>query len=184
MLSPIISFGQKIPVLNCKVKDNKQNKFVEATLFQLDCKDDSDLKVFEDLDDSWIYKEDVLSKMKNVRRTIKFKSSPNSFYELENSKGEVIGFVQTKNEIPNLIIDFLESEHGGKYSYVGQNILAMLSTIAIENNFKKIVVPVPIREARDFYIEKCGFKNILGDCAISLSRRGMEKLQKKMDRLA
>ena len=183
MYSPYISFGQKIPIGSCKIKDLRENKLVEANLFQLDCKDESDLSELESLDNNWIFKEDILSKMKNTRRTMGFKRSSASFYTLENKEGKIIGISQIKDENPDFVLDYLESEHEGKYRFVGQNMLALLSKIALEKDFKRILVPVPIKEARDFYLKKCGFRSVINDCSVSLSRHGMKKLQKRMDKI-
>ena len=32
-----ISFGKKIPITQCKIKDIEQNKFVPATFYEVDC---------------------------------------------------------------------------------------------------------------------------------------------------
>ena len=35
-----ISFGKKIPLTTCQIQDKKTGKFVPATLFEYDCKDE------------------------------------------------------------------------------------------------------------------------------------------------
>ena len=55
-ISPV-SFGKKIPISNCKVVDKKENKLINATLYEYDCKDLGDYYDVKDLKGRWNFKD-------------------------------------------------------------------------------------------------------------------------------
>lgn len=176
-----ISFGNKIPVAKCNIRDVRQNKFVEATLVEFDCKDNSDVEEIEKLDENWEYKDVFRDKMKYTRSIMRYKVPLNHFYALKNENGEIVGIAQVKDERPDFVLNHIESKKG-QYKFIGQNMIAMLSKIALENNFKRLYVPIPIEKARAFYTKKCGFRDIFGDCGVALSTFGMKRFQRKVNK--
>ena len=67
-----ISFGKKIPIAQCQIYDNQQQKFVKAVISEFDCKDKSDITEIKSLGPNWQYKETISSNMgiKNFLITI------------------------------------------------------------------------------------------------------------------
>ena len=182
LLSPI-HFGKKIPVSNCKIKDIQRNKAVDATLYEFDCQDFSDIEEVMNIQGEWNYKEDVVSRMLNVYNTKNFKKSSMAFYTMENPQGEVIGLSQIKKENPDIVLNYLESKQDGKYKYIGQNLISFLCNMALEEGYKRIYIPIPTKSAYDFYTKKCGFKKIWHDCALAMSQIRMKIFKKKTDKL-
>ena len=179
-ISPV-SFGKKIPVATCKVKNIQRNKFIDATLYELDCKDRTDIKEVGSLKDGWSFKYSILSDM---RRKMYLENSERMvcsyFYALENQKNEIIGLAEVMKMYPSLILSYIVSEPDKKYKYVGQNIIGLLGKMALEEKLKEIYIPTPILEARKFYTKKCGFENTREGVALRLSKKGIRKMQAKL----
>ncbi len=179
-----ISFGKKIPVANCKIKDIQKNRFVDATLYEFDCKDLSDIEEIKKLYGNWHFKNSVANEMRRKYSYFKNYKKQNNhhFFVLEADK-EPVGIAGIKHEEPNLILNYLESEHEGRYKYIGKNMINLFGKIAVKNHLKRIYIPIPLKSSRDFYIKKCMFKENKKDKTAKLSRFGMMKLQMSIDRL-
>ena len=187
MLINPISFLGKIPLGICKVKDIRQNKFVEAKCFELDCKDLSDIEQVKKNTAGWEFGEDIVHYMefKNQYANIDTDYKPRNrdyFYAIEKDD-EIIGISQVQKNAPELIVDFIESEHRGKYKYIGQNIINLLGKIALKEDYKRIYIPNPVIKARDFYVKKCNFKETKRADSVYLTQGGMKNLRRKMNRL-
>ena len=180
-ISPI-SFGKKFKVGECQIKDIRQNKVAKATIYQFDCKDYSDIEEISRLDDDWQFKNVILSKMIGIYNSLSYKQNHCSFYTMENDEGRTIGLLQTKDYKPELDLDYIESKGEGRYKYIGQSMLSFLCKFALENDFKNIYVPIPVLEAWDFYTKVCKFRKAPQDCAVTLSRFGMKRLQKSVEK--
>jgi len=184
LISPI-TFGNKIPCAKCQIRDIRQNKNVEATLVEFDCKDLSDIDEMAKLNSDWTYKEDVISNMIDLYQIHQMKvpkKSPMAFFALENDNGEIIGFSQIKKENPEIVLNFLESEKNGRYKYIGQNIISCLCSLADSEYFKRICIPAPTSSAFNFYTKKCGFRKLYGDCALVMGKFKMNLFQKRLEK--
>ncbi|MBR6162609.1 hypothetical protein IKQ26_01785 [bacterium] len=173
----LISFGKKIPIATCDIKDINKDKFIKATIVRYDCSDYSDIEEIRDLSSDWKFRKNVASYMGrdyNTKGTSRI--SPYSFFAMKTQNGETIGYAQTKDSGEDLVLDFLESEPNKKYKYVGTNMISCLSGLALkEKKYKRLYIPNPIREARGFYIKQCGFKEKTRDFTLSLDKQGMKK---------
>lgn len=178
-----IHFGKKIPIANCQIKDIQQNKPVEATLYEFDCKDYSDIEEVENIGLGWNYREDILVRMLNVYNTKNFRKSSVSVYALEDKDGKIVGLAQIKKENPDLVLNYIESKSDGKYKYIGQNLISAMCKAALDDGYKRIYIPIATASARDFYIKKCGFKEITNDWALAMPERRMKRFQKRLNRL-
>ena len=66
-----VSFGCKIPITKCQIKDIKHNQFVPATYYEIDCKDTSDIKEVDSLLGEWDFKNAIVYSMKSKFDAIK-----------------------------------------------------------------------------------------------------------------
>lgn len=156
-----ISFGKKIPITRCKIRDNKENKFISATFYEIDCKDEDDINEIKNLPSIWKfnravskYMQDTHLQMENPKKDIS-----KSFYEMRTDDGEIVGICQLDGQFPDLKLEYIESKRNNRYKYVGKTMMASIGKIAQHKKFKRIHIPVPIISAENFYIEKCGFKH-------------------------
>lgn len=177
MLINKISFGKKIPIANCQIMDLSKNKYVKAKIVQYDCTDMSDVDDIRNLSSDWYFRKTVSNymgmdyQMKDTTRI-----SPYSFYAMKTPRGETIGYAQTKDMGGDLVLDILESEPNKKYKYVGTNMISCLSGLALKNKkYKRLYIPNPLKCARSFYIDQCGFKENSRSCTLMLDRGGMKK---------
>ena len=177
-ISPI-SFGKKTRVAQCQIKDILQNKNVNATIYNFDCQDFSDIEEMKKISGNWMFKDDIISKMETVYHLKNYKKSSSSFYAMENNETkEIVGIAQTKDMYPDLVLDFLESSPDKRYKYAGKNMMAFLSGLALNSGYKRIYIPIPRRVAMDFYIKKCGFNTIHKESSLMLPKRKMKHFSK------
>ena len=181
-----VSFGKKIPIATCKVKDLQQNKFVSATMYEFDCCDLSDIREVEGKTRDWDFRTSIVHNMEHkyncLTNPLHKRINNDAFYTIEKNN-KIIGITQVTKEDPELIIEYIESEHKGEYKYVGQNLINLLGKIAFKENFKRIYVPNPIPKAYNFYVKKCGFKENKNYGSVYLAKAGIAKLQKKIKSL-
>jgi len=95
-----ISFGAKIPVAKCQVLDKRENKFINATVYEYDCKDLEDIFEVGDLDESWEFQDLYTSSMhkKYIYQRDGRGDTGLSFYCLKNSDDEMLGVCQTEEK--------------------------------------------------------------------------------------
>ena len=156
-----ISFGKKIPIAQCQIYDNQQQKFVKAVISEFDCKDKSDITEIKSLGPNWQYKETISSNMgiKNFLIT-KGRKYEGRFLAIENPEGEIIGISHFDDLKRKSELRFLESRKDHRYKYVGQNLIATIGKILINTNQSKLIVRSAVPTAIDFYEKTCGFKNL------------------------
>ncbi len=155
-----ISFGKKIPITQCKIKDIEQNKFVPATFYEVDCKDKEDILEIAHLNGIWNFKNTIVRNMKIKHDTLGLIPANELpyFYILEIGKGLILGISQVKKEGRNISVQFIESKNDNKHKYVGQVMLASLGLNVINEKKYRLIISGPTENARAFYIDKCGFK--------------------------
>lgn len=165
-----ISFGKKIPITKCSIKDNQQNKFVRATVYEIDCQDKSDIDEIRALDDRWDFKDTIICGME--RKSTQGDRSSSTFYKLESEDGETLGLCYARNEDESLSVHYIESKRSNKFKYVGQSLLASLGLNAFHDRKNKLIIKNAMSSAYDFYKEICGFKEA-DFCDLEMDRRGI-----------
>ncbi len=155
-----ISFGKKVPLTQCQIKNIEKNKFVSATFCEVDCKDKEDIREIANLTGKWNFKSTIIRNMQIKHDTQDVLSAEElpSFYILQDDNGLIIGLSQVKKDGKNLSVQFIESIRDNKYKYVGQIMLAALGLDTIQHNGDKLIISSPTENATPFYIDKCGFK--------------------------
>ena len=186
-----ISFGKQIPISQCKLLDKKTDRFVDATLFEFDCKDMSDLYYFKGDNRSWTYKPHLLRDMFFKRENLAYYNSlseiqkeainENRYYALSTENDKLVGICETHGTGNQVDVYYLETEENHRYKYAGQSILASLSKQLL-NNFTNPVLTVnyPHNTARNFYINKCGFKS-KDAVSLSMSKKELSAFVNKFE---
>lgn len=155
-----LSFGKKIPISQCQIKNTETRKFVPATFYELDCHDESDMDELKDLKGKWHFLGSIYYNMlaKNAYYQKTQRETPNKFYILENDKKEIVGLCQVENRNNNIFVNLLESAPDKKYKYVGQTMLASMGNQVLNNGGQQLTIKHPTLDAYEFYIKKCKFK--------------------------
>lgn len=183
-----VSFGQKIPIANCRVRNNETGKFVPAILYEYDCKDKEDIEEIKNLAGDWKFKGVVLDGMqikKNVQegQTIEF---PNRFYALKDLGDETIGIsflykrTNKLSKTNSLAVKFIETSPDKTYKYVGQAMLACHALSAMNDGYDRFEIRFPIDAAVPFYKEKCGFKDGEDEYTLEMTAKEIKKFLKKV----
>ena len=183
-ISPV-SFGKKIPIAKCHIKDLKHNKYVSVTCYKIDCNDASDSSDIWKLDGDWEYNDVVAHNIDEKHRHLKGLGVQNSldFYEMKtDKKKEVVGICQVNKTFGDIRLDYLEAEPENKYKYIGQSMLAILGEVAKAEKMERIYIPAPVEKARAFYKDKCGFKEAKDTTALYLNRNKFKRLKIKAER--
>ena len=180
-----ISFGRKIPIASCSVINRVSKQPQSAIIYEHDCKDKEDYKYFENLSDSWNYKEEVAlqayRKCKSPASNIGTK-----IYSIETQSGKTIGIMETFELGKTCTVEHLESHLKGLYGYTGSILLSFLSHEKLRQNIDSIFITNPAKNARNFYTQHCFFKEC-PPIALELDKKGMENLiqkTQKKDKLA
>lgn len=173
-----ISFGRKIPIATCQVQNNETENFEKATIYEYDCQDKSDLDELNELAENgyfdfghciWAHAYQKAQPTKSEHRNI-------NIYAMEDESGETICLCNASKDNRRIILKHIESSKNKKYSYAGQNMIAMLAKKVIQTNKKELYVSNILEEAREFYIYKCGFetvaeKNIYGGRDVTMFKQ-------------
>ena len=183
-----ISFGQKIPIYQTQVLNKETNQFQKATLYELDCKDYSDIEYLINQKDAWEFKYPMTVDMhiKNMKLKSTDSLSPidkeflngNKFFVLESPENELIGLCEITGFRDRANIQYLETnkQQKEKYKFSGQSILASVAKLLLSRSDKPILqIYDPAYDARKFYREKCGFADSEGGSLV-LTKAGMENL--------
>ena len=188
-----LSFKAKFPISNCHILDKKQNNFVEATVFEHDCKDLFDAYEVQKTDKDFAFRDLFLSGMhkKFINNKIGLNTTGH-YYTLQKKDGEILGLCHT-TEDKDIEVALLSSRKFGNYKYVGQNILSALAQKTMEQNKEELKVGCVLEEAEDFYEKACGFEKRLNGViepyyTFHLSKENIpnfiEKVKKKTNYLA
>ena len=156
-----ISFGKKIPIMQCQVQNIKTGNFVPSTVYEYDCNDPSDANKIDEIDGYWIFKPQIFYQAKDKH------SQPNKYantriFSLETQKGETLGLMVTDKDKKNNDVDVLENKFMSGHKYVGTSLLAAAALETIKQGYDKLTIKQPIPEVRPFYIDKCGFRETNG----------------------
>ena len=153
-----ISFGAKIPINTCNLYDNQAKKFIKAVVYEIDCKDKSDVDYFKNIQEPWLFRRQFIhsAAYNYFLFSQKHEISPNKIYSLEDKDGYVAGFCKTVSDKNTLNIEFIESSPSKKYKYAGQTMLASIAKQLLYTG-KDLTVEIPAFEAKEFYSKVCKF---------------------------
>lgn len=175
------SFGKKIPIMQCQIKDVNQNKFVGAKLSKYDCKDYDDIVDVANSCSKWCFINNIIKDMEVKYSRHKPENFSSDFYILENEEGKAIGLCETRSSKDSSNIEYIVSKHDNKYKYIGQALMAMVGKSILDRGGSRMYVANPAPSARGFYTNKCGFNMIderSGFSPLYLEKDGIEKLIK------
>ncbi|MBQ9245644.1 hypothetical protein IJ182_05185 [bacterium] len=179
------SFGKKIPITQCCIKDINHNRFVPATFFEVDCTDMKDINEIYQTKGDWSFKNLIAAKMFDKNNCIDngfYFYDNKAFYIMQKQDGEIVGVSEVEKIGKQINLDFIESEPEGQYKYVGQSMIASLGQVLRNEKRKKIYIPNPVKTAQDFYTQKCGFKKIDDSSALVMKLSQAGKLSKKLEK--
>ena len=156
-----ISFGQKIPIMQCTVQNIGTKKFVPATVYEYDCTSKNDAYDIDEIDGYWIFKPQIFHQAKDkCSQPIKYQHT--KIYSLETNKGETLGMMVTDKDGDNTDVDVLETKYMSGHKYVGTALLSAAAQETLKRGDKKLTVKQPIPDVRNFYIIGCGFEETNG----------------------
>ena len=77
-----ISFGRKIPRYTCQIQNKYTGSYIPATIYEYNCKDESDYEEVNSLNRRWAFKENIGRNMeaKHFVQTYLNEKSNSSFY--------------------------------------------------------------------------------------------------------
>lgn len=160
-----VSFGKKIPIMQCSIKDVGKNKFIPATVYEYDCQTSADAEDVLEMGRDWYYYFsigcDMLDKYK--KENFEEEKSPMHFYIMENTNGVPLALCETKEKDKEIQVEYIESKHDSEQKYCGKTMLAALGRKLLNSNGKKLVIYAPLQEVYDFYTKGCGFKKVKND---------------------
>lgn len=159
MINNSISFGRKIPVATCQVKNLEKNKYIPAVVYEFDCHDRSDMEELRETDGEWEFKRALYNDMLNTRgRILRGGTDDSRYFVLEDKKSkDIIGMSEVTTKGKTINIEYLETEREKKYKYVGQALIAAIGTEVLHEGGKKLTVGCPYRTALSFYEDTCQF---------------------------
>lgn len=152
-----ISFGKKIPIMQCQIVNTRTSEFVPATIYEYDCKDRKDADDINNIDGYWFFKNEIFF---NAQDKIQFPKKYQNIriFSLENNKGRTLGLMQCQKSGNQYDISLLEKRFLDKHKYIGSVLLAAAAKETLKSKAEKLIVSSPLPEAKDFYINECGFK--------------------------
>ena len=164
-----ISFGKKIPVNTCSIYDKRRRKYVEATVYEIDCKDKSDVDYIKRMEGNWIYKDQISYGIERKYNRLTGENAKfwerakeqgiedNGYYSLEAPNKEVLCVCETEPFGREVDISFLESKRNWRYKYAGQAMLASVANNLLGSE-QILTVKAPANSAMGFYENACGFR--------------------------
>ena len=196
MINNNISFGKKIPLINCQIQDKTTGNFIPATLSEYDCKDEQDILEIVFTGKQWYFSEAIIKNMGKkfklnklfeenpLLKKTKFRKEPKSkdeyekrFFVMQLEDGRTVGICQGQNKDSSLKLDYLESQNIN-YRFIGTTILASLGIKTLQEGNNSITIDSGTTESEDFYTDKCGFKHYTDD-TFKLDKKHIKKLIKQ-----
>lgn len=169
-----ISFGRKIPVGTCILRKNDAK--VPARIYELDGKDQSDIKYFENAPGQWEFKKGIASDISTKHSYPEYCDS--RFYSIENQDGKILGMTECSSIIDGNTLDYIESKKHGGYKYIGTALMAVVMNQALEEGVNNLHVPDPKESAKEFYKNKCGFTFNYDEGIFETDRTNMKRFIK------
>ena len=156
-----ISFGKKIPIAQCQIQNIKTNKFEPAIIYELDCRDESDLLEARKPKSKWEYAKYIHENMCDKYRYGSFSQDFDGcyFYILQDKNGKTLGMAQTEEIYEDAFdLAYLDTKKEKNYKYVGQTLLAAVAREVQKKSGDILSVFGAVDSAMDFYKKTCGFK--------------------------
>ena len=156
-----ISFGKKIPIAQCQIQNLTTGKFEPATVYELDCTDESDLLEVVKPSQEWEYAAYIHANMcdKVDFQKIFQSDGTDNFYILQNQQGETLGMSQVEEIYDGAHdLSYLDTKKDKQYKYVGQTLLATVAREVYKKASDIFSVYGAVDSAKDFYEKICGFK--------------------------
>lgn len=173
-----ISFGAKIPIALCQIKNAKSDKSSSAIIYEYDCKDPQDVWEIERINAklNWFYASNL-----TIRADLKYQGyksyQNNAFYAIEDERGKTIGLCCAEENETNTKVKFIETKTNGKYKYVGQTMLATVAKRMLTNRQKKELIISNAQESAYGFYEKCGFHQDNSEAKYDIVNYRMPKIE-------
>ena len=159
-----ISFGKKIPIMKCNIKDTEENKNIPATISEYDCQTSEEANDVFNVGYDWHFHINIGCAMQmKYEQNLYDEESSKHFYVTEDNNGCTVALCETEEKNNEIAVLYVESIPDSKYKYCGKTMLAALGKKLIKNNGDKLTIPMPLDEAYDFYVKGCGFKKTKED---------------------
>lgn len=160
-ISPV-SFGKKVPIMQCSIKDVDKQKNVPATISEYDCQTSEDADEVLRMGSDWHYYIDIACDMRNKYKQENFldEKSPFHFYVMENEKGIPVALCETLEEDKDIKVKYIESTHDYGHKYCGKTMLAALGKKLLNNKGNRLIIAYPLPSAYNFYVKGCGFEKM------------------------
>ena len=157
-----ISFGKKIPIMQCCIKDMENNKRIPATVCEYDCQTSEDAEDILYMGGNWHFHINMACDMreKYIKENFDGEKSPAHFYLMENPNGKTVAICETVEKDNEISIKYVESERDFGHKYCGKTMLAALGKKLLNNHGKRLYIPSALFDAHDFYVKGCGFEEI------------------------
>ena len=179
-----VSFGKKIPIMHCSIKDTEKCENVPAIISEYDCKTSEDAQDIMYMGSSWHFRIDIAADMLTKYKQENFhdKTSPYHFYIMENTQGKPVALCETVEEDNEINVKYIESERNYEHKYCGKTMLAALGKKLLKNNGSRLVISHPIPKAYDFYVKGCGFKKMKDNAAfLEMNPKQVDKFISKTE---
>ena len=176
-----ISFKRKIPITQCQIFDNEQNKFVGATVHEYDCKTMSDICEIQKLGAGWHFINSFIYGMKVKNHSVYTGQENNfRFFNIEKNTGEIVGLAYCEEKENSLNVNFIETKQNKRQKYAGQTLLASIANYAIDIGKYKLIIKNALEDSYTFYKRICGFKKGEG-IDLEMNRKDIKKFTKQTE---
>lgn len=157
-----VSFGQKIPIALAQIQNKQTGEFEQATIYEVDCKDEHDYIGTRDDSKDWNFPFEFWRNMQ--RKYFIWKEhkaiDPSHFYILQNQDYKTLGRIQIdENDDKKYTVEWFDTKENSGYRYVGQTILATVAKEVIDNDGSSLAVLGAIEDAVPFYTDICQFQD-------------------------
>lgn len=177
-----VSFGQKIPIALGQIQNKKTGEFEQATIYEVDCKDESDILEVKNNMEGWSFPCEIATNMhiKQLgQNKYNNKHEFHSFYILQNPDYETLGRIDLKKWDNGLFsVEWLDTKENSGYRYVGQTILATIAKEVIDNDGSSLAILGAMEDAIPFYTDVCKFT----DCGKSGFYMNEKQMQEFINR--
>ncbi len=178
-----ISFGKKIPISTCNIYNKEAQKYERATLYEIDCKDESDIDYLSSPDGMWEFKDSITydARGKNYELLLYLNQEKwDKFYSLEAKDGTIACMCETQPFFRDTNIRYIESNPDKLYKFAGQIMLANIAKLLLKTS-QNMQIHVPSFEARDFYSKICGFREDSTGFGYELPQKDMMSFIKRTE---
>ncbi|MBQ8886986.1 MAG: hypothetical protein IJY61_04725 [Candidatus Gastranaerophilales bacterium] len=176
-----ISFGKKIPIATGNIQNRKTGEFERATVYELDCRDESDFQEVLLSRKDWNFNWEIYDNMQHKYNVLahRIKMNPDFFYILQTKDNETVAMAEISKWENNLFsIDWLDTKINNPYKFVGQTFLACLAKESLANGGSAFAVLESMEDAIPFYTDVCKFT----DCGKSGFHMDKEQMREFISR--